>query len=106
MCMPDGQPYQPNLPTSITPEDHIKAWKRAPECTLGGPSRLTFEMFKANCQDKELAAMDASLRNIAYQTGHIYPRWLGGIDVQLLKQSKDKQVEKLCTICVWKLTAT
>ena len=99
MCMPDGQPYQPTLPTWITPEDHIKAWKRAKECTSGGPSRRTFGMFKANCQDKELAdAMDASLQNIAFQTGHIYPRWLGGIDCQLLKRSKDMRVEKMRTI--------
>jgi hypothetical protein len=55
-------------------------------------------MFKANCQDLELATLDASLHNVAYQTGHIYPQWLAGIDVQLLKCSKDKCVEKLRTI--------
>jgi hypothetical protein len=98
MCMPHGQMYPPKLPTWITPEDHIKAWKCAKERTSGGPSGLTFGMFKANCQDPELAAMDAALRNIAYQTGHIYPRWLGGIDCQLLKRSKDKRVEKMRTI--------
>lgn len=98
MRMPDGNPYHPTLPTWITPEEHIKAWKRAKERTGGGPSMLTFSMFKANCLDMELATLDAALRNIAYQTRHVYPRWLKGIDCQLLKRSKDKRVEKMRTI--------
>jgi len=82
--MPDGQPYSPTTPNWITTEEHIRAWKRAKERTSAGPSGLHFGMFKANIQDPDLAALDASMRNVAYSTGHIYKRWLSGVDVQLL----------------------
>ena len=35
---------------------------------------------------------------MAYATGHSYQRWKRGLDVQLLKRSKDYRAEKLQTI--------
>ncbi|MCA1800735.1 MAG: hypothetical protein LC650_05530, partial [Actinobacteria bacterium] len=89
-------PYQPR--TTITTEDHIKGWRRIKERTSSGMSGLHFGMFKANATNPILAEIDASIRNVAYTTGHAYNRWKRGLDVQLLKRSQDFRAEKLRTI--------
>ena len=55
-------------------------------------------MFKANASKTRLATIDAILRNIAYSMGYVYNRWCSGIDVQILKRSKDYRIAKLRTI--------
>ena len=55
-------------------------------------------MFKANASCWYLSSIDAALRSIPYCTGFSYARWKHGVDVQLLKKSKDFRAEKLRTI--------
>jgi hypothetical protein len=86
----------------ISTDDNIKAWKRAKERTAAGISGLHFGMFKAHTHRRKLAALDASMRSIAYMTGFSYARWKKGVDVQLLKKKKDYRVEKLRTILLLK----
>lgn len=93
---PEAREFHPR--TSITVDDHIRSWKRAKERTSAGPSGLHFGMFKANIRRYRLAALDASIRNVAYTTGFSYSRWKHGLDVQLLKRSQDFRAEKLRTI--------
>jgi hypothetical protein len=45
----------------ITPETHIKGWRRAKERTSSGMSGLHFGVFKANAEIPHLAALDASI---------------------------------------------
>jgi hypothetical protein len=84
--------------THITTEDHIKGWKKQKERTSGGMSGLHFGHYKAHLQDRELAAFDASMRSVAYTTGHALNRWKKGLDVQLLKKPNDFQATNLRTI--------
>ena len=93
---PHNRPFHPR--TKISTEDHIAGWKKMKERTSSGMSGLHFGMFKANATDPLLAELDASIRNIAYTTGHSYNRWKRGLDVQLLKRSQDFRAEKLRTI--------
>ena len=94
--------FKGNIPfrpcTHISTEDHIAGWKRAKEKTSAGISGLHFGMFKAHIQRWKLAAMDASMRSVAYTTGFSYKRWKKGIDVQLLKRKKDFRAHRLRTI--------
>ena len=55
-------------------------------------------MFKTNIEDPELAELDLSIRNVAYTTGFVYQRWLKGINVQILKRSRDFDANSLRTI--------
>jgi hypothetical protein len=82
----------------ISTEDHVAGWKKAKEQTSAGLSGLHFGMFKAQAAHPALAALDASMRNIAYVTGYTYERWKTGIDVQLLKRAQDHRAHKLRTI--------
>jgi len=90
----------PDDPTQayISTEEHIQAWKKAKERTSAGPSGLHFGMFKANATDPELAAIDASMRSVAYTTGFAYDRWKKVLDVQILKRILDYRASKMRTI--------
>ena len=55
-------------------------------------------MYKVNALDPKLCALDASSRNIAYATGHVYERWKNGLNAMLLKKLGSYWVEKLRTI--------
>lgn len=94
--IPSTTAYHPRK--FISTEDHIRGWKRAKVNTSSGMSNLHFGMFKANAQDIYLAEIDASMRSIAYTTGYAFRRWKRGVDVQLLKRSKDYRADKLRTI--------
>jgi hypothetical protein len=84
--------------SNITTADHMAGWKKAKEKTSAGLSGLHFGMFKAQARYPVLAALDASMRNVAYVTGYTYERWKTGIDVQLLKRAGDHRAHKLRTI--------
>jgi hypothetical protein len=102
---PDVQHFSPRR--IISTEDNVKAWKRAKERTASGMSGLHFGMFKAHILRPQLAALDASMRSVAYMTGFLYSRWKKGVDVQLLKKKKDFRAEKLRTILLyWKRIST
>ena len=85
-------------PDVVSTDAHVSAWSKAQEKTTAGKSGLHFGMFKAQAKDPELAAFNASLRSVAYQTGHVPPRWKIGVDFQLLKRSNDYRAEKLRNI--------
>ena len=55
-------------------------------------------MFKANSLDQDVAAVDASFRNIGYATGFVYDRWRTGINCMLMKKANSHWVDKLRTI--------
>ena len=55
-------------------------------------------MFKANALDPDLAAVDASFRNIGYASGFAFDRWKTGINCMLLKKTNNYLVNKLRTI--------
>lgn len=84
--------------STVSVGDHVKGWTKAREKTTAGPSGLHFGMFKANATVDKLACVDASLRNVAYSTGHMNKRWCNGVDVQIPKKSKDYRIGKLRTI--------
>ena len=96
--MPDAIRNNPPSSKIITTEEHIKGWKKAKEKTSSGISGLHFGIFKAHIEDPILAEFDASMRSIAYSTGFVYERWKKGVDVELLKRTLDKRVEKLRTV--------
>ena len=52
-------------------------------------------MMKADALDPELAALDASSRNIAYVSGFSYSRWKTGINCMLIKKPGNFWVHKL-----------
>jgi hypothetical protein len=52
-------------------------------------------MFKANSLDPDVAAVDASFRNIGYATGFVYDRWRAGINCMLMKKANSYWVDKL-----------
>jgi hypothetical protein len=91
-------PFQFAPRTHISLDDHIEGWKRAREKTSSSVSELHFGMLKAHLQVPALAALDASMRSLAYSTGYSYTCWNKGLDVQLLKKNKDHRAEKLRTI--------
>ena len=93
---PNAKPFIPRR--IITTEDHIKWGKKAKESTSAGLSGVHFGHLKAHCKRPALAELDASSRSVAYSTGHTYPRFKKGIDVQLLKRSGDHRAHKLRTI--------
>ena len=93
---PNAAPFIPRK--TITTTDHIKWGKRTKESTSAGISGIHFGHLKAHCKREELAELDASLRSVAYTTGHTYSRYKKGIDVQLLKRSGDHRAHKLRTI--------
>ena len=97
MKMPPEMADQP-CPDFVSTKAHTSAWGKAREDTTAGKSGLHFGMFKAQAKDPETAAFNASIRSVAYQTGHVPPRWLTGVDFQLLKRSNDYRVEKLRNI--------
>ena len=82
----------------VSTESHISAWRKAKEKTSAGISGLHFGMYKAQAKDPDIAAYNASMRSLAYQTGHVFPRWKKGVDVVLLKRMLDFRAEKLRTI--------
>jgi hypothetical protein len=84
--------------THISTEDHIRGWRRQKEQMSGGISGLHFGHFKAHIKDHKLAALDASLRSVAYTTGYSFWRWKKGLDVQLLKKSNNHNAMNLRTI--------
>ena len=61
-------------------------------------SGLTFAMFKANALDPDLAAVDASFRNIGYASGFAFDHWKTGINCMLLKKTNNYLVNNLRTI--------
>jgi hypothetical protein len=63
-------PFQFAPRTHISLDDHIKGRKQAREKTSSGISGLHFGMFKAHLQVPALAALDASMRSVAYSTGY------------------------------------
>ena len=93
---PGSTSYEPH--TRISTDEHIRGWKRAKERTSAGLSDLHFGMFKAHIKRRNLADIDASMRSVAYSTGYSFKRWKKGLDVQLLKRSRDHRAEKLRTI--------
>ena len=93
---PDVQPFLPRR--IITTEDNTNAWQRANERTSAGLSGLHFAMFKAHASCPYLSSINAALRSIAYATGFSYTQWKWGVNVQLLKKSKDLFADKLHTI--------
>ena len=95
---PNATPFTPR--TSITVADHVNGWKKAKERTSPGKSGLHFGMYKAHLKRPVLAALDASMRSIAYMTGFAYKRWKQVVDVALLKRKKDFRAEKLRTIAL------
>jgi exonuclease III len=92
----EGPKYRPR--THITTEDHIRGWKKQRERTAGGLSGLHFGQYKAHAQEVDLAALDASMRSVAYTTGYSFRRWKKGLDVQLLKRTNDHRASQLRTI--------
>ena len=94
---PEILEYDP-CPDFVSDHSHTSAWRKAKERTSAGISGLHFGMFKAQAKDPECASLDASMRSVAYRTGHVYPRWKKGVDVVLLKRQLDFRVEKLRTI--------
>ncbi len=99
MTRPTTIPLDSHLPPPvITTEDHKLSWKRAKEYTTSGKSGIHFGHYKAQAEDDELAALDASRRSIHYSTGETLQRWLDGVDVMLLKASGDLRAHKLRTI--------
>ena len=85
-------------PDFVSNQSHTSAWSKAKERTSAGKSGLHFGMFKAQAKDPETSAFNASMRSVAYRTGHVFPRWKKGVDVVLLKRQLDYRVEKLRTI--------
>jgi len=73
----------------ISTEENTQAWKKAKERMSAGISGLHFGMFKAQVTRKHLSTLDASICSLAYSMGFTYRRWQFGIDVQLLKRSRD-----------------
>ena len=55
-------------------------------------------MYKACALDPELCAMDASSRNLAYDTGFAYKRWKSGLNAMLEKIPGNFWLRKLRTI--------
>ena len=95
---PPSVPPDPPCPRYVTTKDHIQAWRKAKEWTQAGISGLHFGMFKANALDPDLAALDASSRNISYATGFVYERYKKGLNAMLLKKPGNYWVNKLRTI--------
>jgi hypothetical protein len=94
---PPGIPVD-TCPRHITTSEHCNGWKKAKEHTQAGRSKITFAMFKANTLNPDLAAVDASFRNIGYATGFAFDRWKTGINCMLLKKRNIYLVNKLRTI--------
>ena len=90
MKMPPGMENQP-CSDRVSTKAHTSAWSKAREKTTAGKSGLHFGMFKAQAKDPDIAAFNASIRSVAYQTGHVLPRWKTGVDFQLLKRKQRVQ---------------
>jgi hypothetical protein len=90
----------PEIPNECCPHhintlEHCQAWKKAREHTQARQSGFTFAKFKANSLDPDVAAVDASFRNIGYAAGFVYDRWRTGINCMLMKKANSYGVDKL-----------
>ena len=63
---------------------------------------MTFAMYKANAEDPELAAFDASRRSICYSTGVAYNRHKVGLNVAIQKKTHSYWVHKVRNIMLIK----
>jgi hypothetical protein len=88
----------PSIPTTLTVEEHIDAWKKQKEMTSSEPSGLTFSHYKAASEDRSLATFDTALRSIPYQYGFAPAQWKQMTDVELLKKANVYDVTKMRTI--------
>jgi hypothetical protein len=87
-----------SCPDTIPVEEHIQAMKKVKENTSSGISGLHYGLWKANAEVGELAAIDATMREIPYRTGYVMKRWKKGIDVELCKEEGNYNLERLRTI--------
>jgi hypothetical protein len=68
-----------SLNMTITPDEHIQAWKRQPDRIASEPHGLSFAHYKSVLKDKYLVHMDMRLRSIPLEVGFIPDENLPGV---------------------------
>ena len=85
----------------VSIDSHVEGWRKAKERTSSGPSGITFAHFKAGIRDDVVAAFEAIMSSIPYETGISPDRWQQGTNVMLEKQKGNFRVDKLRAILLY-----
>ena len=83
---------------SLPTEAHQFGWSKVKEQTSSGRSGLHFGHFIAGCGDDNIAALEACLSSIPWQTGYAPSRWKQGLNIMIEKKEGVIDVERLRTI--------
>jgi hypothetical protein len=86
------------IPTTLSVEEHVGAWKKQKELTSLEPSQLSFSHYEAASEDLSLATFDATLCSLPYHYGFAPTQWKMMTDVELLKKAMVYNVTKMRTI--------
>jgi hypothetical protein len=84
--------------TEISVEEHSTAWRKQKERTSAEPTGPSFSHYMAAAQDKELATIDALLRELPYKWGFSPKAWQTITDMAILKKTGVYDVELMRTI--------
>jgi hypothetical protein len=74
----------PSIPTTLSVEEHIGAWKKQKELTSSEPSGLPFSHYKAASEYLTLTTFDATLGSLPYQYSFAPTQWQQAAYVELL----------------------
>ncbi len=58
------------IPSTLSVEEHVGAWKKQKEMTSSEPSGLSFSHYKAASEDLSLTTFDTTLRLLLYCYGY------------------------------------
>ena len=86
------------IPTTISPTEFTRYWKRAKESTSSSLSGRHFGHYKAAANQPHLAYLHSTICNLAYTKGQPLPRWTSGLTVMLEKEPGAINVDKLRAI--------
>jgi len=89
------------ISTEISVESHTTGWAKVREATSSGISSIHFGHFIAGSTNPVIAAVEATMMALPYQTGFSPARWRKGINVMLEKKKGNFNLEKLRAILLF-----
>lgn len=83
------------IETSVSSDDHKRAWLRQKDQTASDPTGLSFSHYRSSIHDDNIVAIDALLRGLPLEMGFAPQLWCNITDIEILKKSNVYDVDQM-----------